>query len=68
MSLQAPWRKLADNEVFSLAWVEIHSIMARMLLNFDMELCEESRHWHNQKVFSLWDKPPLQIKLSLHKV
>lgn len=37
--------------------------MARMVWNFDMELCEESRNWIYQKVFILWEKPDLNIKL-----
>jgi len=34
-----------------------------MLWHYDLELCEESRDWIRQKVFILWDKPPLYIKL-----
>ena len=48
----------------SLAWAEAYSIMARMLKNFDMEFCDESREWDSQKVFSLWDKKSLKIRLS----
>ena len=28
-----------------------------------MELCVESEKWNEQKVFILWDKPPLNIVL-----
>ena len=37
--------------------------MARMLWHFDMELCEGCEDWPDQKIFSLWDKKPLMIKL-----
>lgn len=39
-------------------------IMARLIWNFDMELCKESENWTDQKVFVLWDKNPLWVKLS----
>ena len=48
----------------SLAYSEMRSIVARMLWHFEMELCEESRRWADQKVYILWDKPPLKVKLS----
>ncbi|MCJ1235343.1 hypothetical protein MMC14_003311 [Varicellaria rhodocarpa] len=47
----------------NLAYAEMRSILARMLWNFDMELCVESEKWNEQKVFILWDKPPLNIVL-----
>jgi hypothetical protein len=47
----------------SLAYFTIRSILARMLWHFDMELCDESKGWHNQGSFILWDKPRLWIKL-----
>jgi hypothetical protein len=50
-----------------IAYAEIRSIIVRILWNFDMELCEESKNWIDQKIFILWDKPPLHIKLSPRK-
>jgi len=47
-----------------MAWAEINSILARLVWNFDMELQEESAHWgEKQKVYILWDKPSLMVKL-----
>ena len=43
---------------------EIRSIAVRLLWNFNFELCPESRGWEQQKVFFLWEKPPLWMKLS----
>ena len=37
---------------------------AKVLYNFDLELMDESREWmKNQKIFALWEKPPLMVKL-----
>lgn len=38
-------------------------ILARMVFNFDMELDQPEKDWMDQKVFGLWDKPELMIKL-----
>jgi hypothetical protein len=35
--------------------------MARLLWNFDLALDEKSRNWHEQKIFGLWEKPPLMV-------
>ena len=31
--------------------------------NFDLELCPESEGWADQKVYLLWEKHPLMVKL-----
>ncbi|KAL1872679.1 hypothetical protein Daus18300_004225 [Diaporthe australafricana] len=46
------------------AYSEMRVILARMLWNFDMELSPESEGWEKQKVYTLWDKGPLMVKLS----
>ena len=50
----------------SLAYFEMRSILARMLWNFDMQIDQASQGWIEQKEYSLWDKPPLWVKLK-HK-
>ncbi|KAH8671738.1 putative benzoate 4-monooxygenase cytochrome P450 [Xylariales sp. PMI_506] len=48
----------------SLAYLEMRSVLARLLWHFDIELDEESRGWMDtQKEFALWDKPPLWVTL-----
>jgi hypothetical protein len=47
----------------SLAYVEMRLILARMLWNFDLEMMPESEQWNEQKIFSFWDKGPLDVKL-----
>ncbi|KAF7585651.1 hypothetical protein BBP40_010354 [Aspergillus hancockii] len=49
----------------NLAFAEMRVILARVLWNFDLELCEESREWRDQKSYTLWEKPPLMCKLTL---
>jgi hypothetical protein len=36
-------------------------IMARLLWNFDLALDEESANWNEQKIYGLWEKPPLKV-------
>lgn len=43
----------------------MRSILGRVLWKFDMELCDESKKWPDQKVFVVWDKPPLMVHLKL---
>jgi cytochrome P450 len=45
--------------VQNLAWHEMRLILATVMLNFDMKLCEESRDWPDQRVYTLWEKKPL---------
>ena len=42
----------------------MRSIIVRILWNFDLLLCPESQNWEKQKVYMLWEKPPLNIILS----
>lgn len=49
----------------SLAYAEMRLILAHVLWNFDMELSAESENWADQKIFSLWEKGPLYVKLTL---
>ncbi|KAF1810537.1 cytochrome P450 [Eremomyces bilateralis CBS 781.70] len=49
----------------NLAYLEMKLILARMIWNFDLTLLPESELWNQQKVYFLWMKPPLYVKLSL---
>ena len=43
---------------------EMRLILARMLWNFDLKLCDESCGWkESQKVFNVWEKKPLKVKV-----
>ncbi|KAJ5047261.1 uncharacterized protein L3040_003098 [Drepanopeziza brunnea f. sp. 'multigermtubi'] len=50
----------------NLAYVEMRVILARMVYNFDMELCEQSKGWKDRQVmYLLWENwRPLMLKLS----
>ncbi|KAL5379942.1 hypothetical protein PMIN06_010289 [Paraphaeosphaeria minitans] len=50
-----------------MAWLELRAILARLLWNFDMELVDKSHRWDQHKVFVLWDKPALMVRLSMKK-
>lgn len=40
-------------------------VLARVLWNFDLALEEESKGWiEGMPIFTLWQKPPLQVRLS----
>ncbi|GJN78228.1 isotrichodermin C-15 hydroxylase [Purpureocillium lilacinum] len=47
----------------SLANVEMRLIMARLLLDFDLELIDPEQDWLDQKSFTLWEKLPLMVRL-----
>ncbi|KAF9894331.1 hypothetical protein FE257_007834 [Aspergillus nanangensis] len=47
----------------NLAYNEMRVVLARVLWNFDLELCPESRDWKDQKSYLLWEKPPLICRL-----
>lgn len=49
----------------NLALAEMRLILARVLWNFDFELCPESRNWADQKIKVLWIKHPLICKVRM---
>ncbi|KAF2866142.1 isotrichodermin C-15 hydroxylase [Massariosphaeria phaeospora] len=51
-----------------LAYSEIRVILSRLVWNFDMALCEESRMWTDQLAYWIWARPPLMVKLTEKKV
>ncbi|OJJ02879.1 hypothetical protein ASPVEDRAFT_131535 [Aspergillus versicolor CBS 583.65] len=51
----------------NLAFAEMRIIFARILWNFDLELCEESANWGDQKSYVVWEKVPLMCKLTLRE-
>ncbi|CAO2654499.1 Nn.00g112320.m01.CDS01 [Neocucurbitaria sp. VM-36] len=48
----------------NLAYAEMRLIVAKLLFNFDLELVHKDQEWtKEQKVFTLWEKPSLMVKL-----
>jgi len=48
----------------TLAITETRLILTRLLWNFDFELMPESQNWAYQKVFMLYEKKPLMVKMT----
>ena len=45
--------------------METRLVVARMIWNFDMELCKETGpDWDDQKAYTTWQKKPLIYKLT----
>lgn len=54
--------------VYILAWAEIRMILVHVLQNLDFELQHDNQNWiTSQKDFTLWERPRLNLKLSLYK-
>ncbi|KAE8153054.1 cytochrome P450 [Aspergillus avenaceus] len=47
----------------NLAYSEMRLILARVLWNFDIELCQESYDWNQQRSYVLWEKPELMCRV-----
>ncbi|TQS37696.1 hypothetical protein Golomagni_01819 [Golovinomyces magnicellulatus] len=47
----------------NLAMNEIRMIIAHVLWNFDMELEPDMVNWDYQRIYKLWEKKPLHVKL-----
>lgn len=43
-------------------------IACKLLWNFDIEGCEGSEGWNKQKMWVLWEKPALMVKLTPRKM
>ncbi|CAI6029751.1 unnamed protein product [Clonostachys chloroleuca] len=48
----------------NLAYAEMRLIFARLLWTYDIELMPESENWNDQKIFALWEKKELKVKLT----
>ncbi|KAM0348463.1 hypothetical protein HYE67_000123 [Fusarium culmorum] len=48
----------------NLAYLEMRLLLTRLLWKFDAELMPESREWKDQKIFFLWEKGSLYVKLT----
>lgn len=51
----------------NLAYNKMRIILARVLWNFDLELCEESYKWTDQKLWVLYSDKPLMCRLKLRE-
>ena len=44
------------------------TILAKMIYHFDMQLVDPSQDWRKQKVYIVWEKKPLMVKLTARDV
>ncbi|KAH7041423.1 cytochrome P450 [Microdochium trichocladiopsis] len=51
----------------NLAYVEMRTILARILYNFDLEKSDKTEGWLEQKNFNLWERSPLWARLTPRK-
>ena len=50
--------------IYSLANAELRLTMAKVLFNFDLELENNDDEWmKDQKIFTVWEKASLMVKL-----
>jgi cytochrome P450 len=47
-----------------MAYHEMRLVLSKVLYNFDLELCNESKDWANQEIFMLWQRKPLMVKIT----
>ncbi len=40
------------------------AILARIIWNFDVELCSDSQNWADQETYWFWAKGPLNVYLT----
>jgi len=51
---------------FSLGWMEIRQILAKLIWNFDLEMTESDLDWHrDSRMYTLWSKPHLHVRAKL---
>ncbi|KAF3018177.1 hypothetical protein E8E14_011175 [Neopestalotiopsis sp. 37M] len=49
----------------NLAYGEMRLILTHLLWHFDLELMEDSKDWTDQKIWTLWNKGAMHVKLTL---
>ncbi|KAK4461500.1 cytochrome P450 [Cladorrhinum samala] len=47
----------------NLAYAEMRLILARLFWNFDLEMMPDSQNWNKQKIYTLWEKGAINVKL-----
>jgi hypothetical protein len=51
----------------SLGWMELQTIMAKIIYRYDMEPVDDTVDWHrDSRMHTLWEKPSLMVKLKRH--
>ena len=49
----------------SLAWLEMRTVLAKLMWTYDMKLMNRDVDWHrDSKMLTLWRKPPLWVQVA----
>ncbi|KAF9872402.1 hypothetical protein CkaCkLH20_10229 [Colletotrichum karsti] len=47
----------------SLGWMELQTIMAKLVFRYDFEAVDQDLDWHrDSRMHTLWEKPPLMVR------
>lgn len=53
----------------SLAWIEMKTIIAKIIYSYDMELVNRDMDWHrDSRMHTLWSKPELIVRVEARKI
>lgn len=58
------YESLKLTDLCSLAIMEMRLVLARLFFEYDFELMLSYENWHDQKIYLLWEKGPLVVKLT----
>lgn len=50
--------------VYSLAYIEMRLILTKLLWTFDLEMGQGNIDPAEQKVFNIWEKGPLMVRMT----
>ena len=69
LSLCDMLERAADySNLYSLGWMELQTIMAKIVFRYDLELVDETLDWQrDSRMHTLWEKPPLMVKVIARK-
>ena len=52
----------------SLAWMELHMVLAKLLFTYELELVNTDLDWHrDSRMATLWQKPELMVRVKPRK-
>jgi len=48
----------------SLAWIELHTVLAKLNFKYDLEWLNKDMDWHrDSRMHTLWKKPELRVRV-----
>jgi cytochrome P450 len=59
-----PYPEANITAISSLAYGEMRLILTHLLWHFDLELMDDSKDWTDQKIWTLWNKGAMHVKLT----